>query len=126
MNKILLKSDGGLSRKDRGQETRESENKPALEGVKTTDLEVFPEEIEAVATHQEDPNEEAAVETVGARVDRSGGKRSAVGSRSPRKRRTKDDVRGTPKVLKFRKRRRAQPKMQQYIRNRGLKKHLRL
>jgi hypothetical protein len=76
-----------------------------------TGFEANPEEIEAIAEHQEVANEEAAVETVGIGEDRSGDQRTTVGSRKLLKRRTKDHVvQGTTKGHTFRKRRPAQPK----------------
>jgi hypothetical protein len=50
----------------------EAEITTGLEGVKATDLAANPEKVEAVATHQEIPNEEAAVDTIGALKYRSG------------------------------------------------------
>jgi hypothetical protein len=77
----------------------EAEIEPGLEEIMAT-------ESDAVAEHQEVPNGQAAVETIGALEDRSGDKRPAGGYRNPLKRRTKDDVvRGIPKGWTFKKRR---------------------
>jgi hypothetical protein len=72
--------------------------------------------------HQEVPNKEAVMETIGASEDRSGDQQLAVVFRNPLKRRTKDDiVRGTTKGLTFEKRRQTQPECSNGIRDRGLK-----
>lgn len=47
-----------------GHEPREAEIKIGLEEVKTKDLEANPEEIKAVAEHQEVTNKEAIVDTI--------------------------------------------------------------
>jgi hypothetical protein len=75
-----------------GQEEIEAEIKPDAEEMNTTGFEASPEEIEPVAEHQEVPNEEAALETIRIREDRSGDQRPTVGSRNPLKRRTNDNV----------------------------------
>jgi hypothetical protein len=54
------------ARIETGQEPGEAESKTGLETVKVMDLEANPEEVEAVAEHQEVPNEEPAVEKIGA------------------------------------------------------------
>jgi hypothetical protein len=65
--------------------------------------------------------EEMNVETIGALEDQSGDHRLALGCRNPLKRWTKnDDVRGIPKGRTFVNRRRAQPKCNTVIRDRGL------
>jgi hypothetical protein len=93
------------------QEPGRSEIKAGVEEVKATDLEVILEEVEVVAKCQKVPNEEAAVEAIGAPKDRSGDQRPALGCKNPLKRRTKDDiVHGNPKGRTFEKRPRAQPK----------------
>lgn len=82
----------------------EAEVKIGLEGIKATEPDV-------AAEHHEIPNEQTAVETIGALEGRSGDQRPAGGYRNPLKRRTKDDdVRGTPKGRTLLKRRWAQPK----------------
>jgi hypothetical protein len=63
-----------------------------LEEVKAMDLEANPEEIDAVAEHQEVPNKEAAVETIGALEDQSGDQQLAVEYQNLQKRWNKDDV----------------------------------
>jgi hypothetical protein len=74
----------------------EAEITTGLEAANATDLVANPEEIEAVVTHQEIPND-AAMETIGSLKDRSADHRQPVGYRNPRKRRNKDNVvRGTP------------------------------
>jgi hypothetical protein len=87
-------------------------------------LEANLEEIEAVTEHREVPNEEAAVETVGALKDRRLGARR-------RGRFTRRAVPGRRKCrshkgLTVEKRRRAQLKCNNDIRYRGLKQQLRL
>jgi hypothetical protein len=47
--------------------------------VKVTDFEANPEEKESLAEHQEVPNEEASVETIGALDDKYGDRHLAVG-----------------------------------------------
>jgi hypothetical protein len=85
-----------------GQEPTEAESKAGLEEVKAMDLEVNPEETEAVVEQQEIPNEEAILETTGALIL---GPATGRGILNPRKRRTKDNVvRGTPKGWTFGKR----------------------
>jgi hypothetical protein len=75
--------------------------------------------------HQEVPNEEAAVEMIGALKDRLEDQRPVVGCRKSRKRRTKGDVvRGTTKGWMFEKRREAQKKCHNDIRDRCLKQQL--
>jgi hypothetical protein len=82
----------------------EAEVKIGLERIKAT-------ESDAAAVHQEIPNEQTAVETIGALEGRSGDQRPAGGYRNPLKRRTKDsDARGTPKGRTPMKRRWVQPK----------------
>jgi hypothetical protein len=82
------------------------------ERIEAADFEAIPEEVEAVAEHQEVPDEEvASVKNVGAQKDRSGDQRPAVEYRNLRKRRNKDDVvRRAPKGRTFERRRRAQTK----------------
>jgi hypothetical protein len=110
-----------------GQEPREADSKTGLEGMKTTDFEANPGETEAVTARQEVPDDEAAIETIGALNDRSGNQRPAVGCRNPLKMPTKDNVvRGTPKGRTFEKRRRRQHKFNNGIIDRGLKQQLRL
>jgi hypothetical protein len=73
-------------------------------------MEANPDEMEAVVEHQKFPNEEVAVEIIGALKDCSGDQQQAVGYRNPLKRRTQDnDIRGTPKEPTFEKRRRTRP-----------------
>jgi hypothetical protein len=99
------------------QEPMKIEIKTYLEEIKATGLETNPEETEAVAELQEVPDGETAVETNRTLKDRSGDLKPAVGYRNPRKGRNKDDVvPGTPKDG-----RRAQPKRNNGIRDRGLK-----
>jgi hypothetical protein len=58
-----------------------------LEEVKATDVEANPEDIEAIAERQKVPNEEAAVEAIGALEDRYGDLRLPVRCRIwPKKR----------------------------------------
>jgi hypothetical protein len=52
-----------------GQEQTETEIKPDVEKMNATDFEANPEETETIAEHQEVPNKEAAVETIGAWED---------------------------------------------------------
>jgi hypothetical protein len=56
------------------------------------DFDANPEETEAITEHQEDPSEEAAVETIGTLGDRSGDQRLAMGYWNPWKRWAKDNV----------------------------------
>jgi hypothetical protein len=83
--------------------------------------------MEAVATHQQVPNEEAAVEIIGAQEDRTVNQQTTVGYRNPRKRRAKDNIiRRAPNGRRFEKRRRVQTKCKNDIRNRSLKQQQRL
>lgn len=69
------KTEAGI---ETGQEPTEAESKTGLEGVKAMDLEVNPEETEAVLEQKEIPNKEGILETIGAPEDRSWDKRPAV------------------------------------------------
>lgn len=62
------------------------------EKMEASDLEANAEETEAVAGRQEGPNEEAAMEGVGALEGRCEHQQPAVGYHNPRKRRTKDPL----------------------------------
>jgi hypothetical protein len=74
-------------RVETGQDPVEAKIKTGLEERKATSLEANQAEIEAIAEHQEVPNEEAAMETIRALEDRSGDHQPAVGYRNPLKRR---------------------------------------
>jgi hypothetical protein len=75
-----------------GQEPSEAESRTGLEEMDTVDFGTNQEKSEAVAVHQEVPNEEDALEIVGAREDRAMAQEQTVGHRNPWKRRDKDDV----------------------------------
>jgi hypothetical protein len=62
----LGKTEGRI---ETGQESREAEIKTALEEMKGTESEAIQERIEASAEHQEAPNENATLETIGALED---------------------------------------------------------
>jgi hypothetical protein len=90
-------------------------------------MEENPEEIDAVMEHQEDPNEEAAVETIRAFVDRSGDQQPFVGYQNPLKRRTQvDDVCEAPKKQAFEKRRWMCPECNNGIRGQSIRQQLHL
>jgi hypothetical protein len=72
--------------------TRKAWQEPVKFEIETELEEMNATESRAVAEHQEIPNDEAAVETIGALEDRSGDQQSAVGYRTPLKRRTQDEV----------------------------------
>jgi hypothetical protein len=98
-----------------------------LNKIDTMGLEASREKPEAVAMHQEVPNEEAAAEAVGAQEDRSGDQRPTVGYRNPQKRRIKDNVvQGTPRGRMVQKRRRKGPECNNRIIDRGARWQLRL
>jgi hypothetical protein len=76
---------------------------------------------------QDVPNEEAAVETIGAQEDRFRDQQPAVEYRNPLKWLTKHNVvPGIPKRRTCEKRRRARPERNNRINDRGIKQRLRL
>jgi hypothetical protein len=101
-NDGLPRSDGDLCRKGEGQPS-EDEGRPGRNGgavdvfeerlykMDTTDLEANRENSEAVTMHQEVPNEEAEVETVGALEDRYRDQNLDIGRRRQPKKRTRGD-----------------------------------
>jgi hypothetical protein len=130
-------------------EEMEAEVETNQEEVNAMDLESNPEEKVVVVEHQEVPNEETAVVTIGALEDRYGDLHLAVGCcREPKKRKQGDG--GSRKKLAaarrrltghafsarhkgrshkgptVKKRRRKGPECNNGIRNRGLKEQLRL
>jgi hypothetical protein len=103
------------------------EMEACLEKTEVTDLETNPEEIESESVHHKVPNEEAAVESVGAQEGRSEDQRPAVVCRNPRKRRIRGDfARGEPEGPLVEKKRRKGPECNSGVRNRGVKQQLRL
>jgi hypothetical protein len=127
ISRIDVQLEATEARIDTGQEPTEAESKTGLEAVKATNLEANLEEIDAVAKNQEVPNEETAVETVGALKDRSGDRRLAA------RRRGRFTCRAVPARHKGRshkgptveKRRREQQNCNAGIRYRGLTQQLR-
>jgi hypothetical protein len=127
----LPRSDGGLSKKGESQprETKAGleEMEPAvdvlqewLDKMDNTDLEANGENSEAVAVHQEVPNEEAEVETVGALEGRNGDWRLAAMRRGRQEKRTQGDGRSRQKLAATRGRltRRAVPALRKGRRRR--------
>jgi hypothetical protein len=120
MAKLDARHERMVTRMDSQLENREA----CLEKTEVVELEANPEETETESEHQEVPNEEAAVETVGAPI---GGPVTGRGMRNTRKSRTMGYLsRGAPEGPTVEKRRRKVPECNNGIKDRGARRKLHL